>query len=395
MNKIFLTQEIGSIQRPIWRQKLNAPKNQAWIKDALDWGEKFGVKERFELANKEGTGLLQKDGEERTEEEKKRIIDISSIYVIRMLEKAGLDRVFNGEQPRTEMYDMLAKKSNGMKTAGFVNSFDANYFRKGILEGKVSIKQEGIEWFKEEFDFSKKYAERELKPCLTGPYTMTDWSYIEYYAKLHEEKGTDKFNAVKESRRDAVIDFAKDVLNPIVLEYVKQGAKVIQIDEPAASTKQHEADLVVEGINESFKGVPSDVEKAVHMCYSNYSSLFPELAESVADSYLIECTNHSVGKEFNPSQIHEEALKIIDLFKEYKMNVSIGAGLIDIHSDLIESPEIVRDRILYINKLMGNPEKVQVNPDCGLRTRRWEVAYPKLVNMVKGAELARKELNGE
>ncbi len=392
MNKVFITQEIGSIQRPIWRQKLNAEKNDVWIKDALTWGEKFGVEERFELANEKGTGLLQKNGIKRTEEEKQRIIDISSIYVIKMFESAGLDRVFNGEQPRTEMYDMLAKKTKGIKTAGFVNSFDANYFRKGILENKISITDSGVEWFKEEFDFVKKYTEKEIKPCLTGPYTMTDWSYVEFYAKSLENKDGSKLEAVKTARKNAVIDFARNVLNPIVKQYVNQNAKVIQIDEPAAATKQHEAELVVEGINESFKGVPRNIEKAVHLCYSNYSSLFPELAESAADSYLIECTNHSTGKEFNPSQIHEEALKVINLFKEYGMNVKIGAGLIDIHSDLIESPEIIKDRILFINNLMDNPENVQVNPDCGLRTRRWDVAYPKLVNMVKGAELARKEL---
>jgi 5-methyltetrahydropteroyltriglutamate--homocysteine methyltransferase len=391
MNKIFLTQEIGSIQRPIWRIKLNADANEKWIRDALDWGEKLNIKERFELANEKGTGLLQKNGSTRTQKEKQRIIDISTIYVIRMLEKAGLDRIFNGEQPRTEMYDMLARKVNGIEAAGFVNSFDANYFRKGIIQGKVSIKEEGIKWFKEELEFARKHTSKELKPCLTGPYTMTDWSYVEYYSEKQEKKFSG-LEALKKGRREAVIDFAKNVLNPIVKEYVKAGVKVIQIDEPAASTKEHEADLVVEGINETFKGVPRDVEKAVHFCYSNYSSLFPELADSVADSYLIECTNHSAGIEFNPNQIHEEALKVIELFKEYSMNVNIGAGLIDIHSDLIEPPETIRDIILYINKLIENPARVQVNPDCGLRTRKWKIAFAKLINMVKGAELARKEV---
>ena len=88
MNKTFLTQEIGSIQRPIWRQKLEAPANKEWIKSALDWGEKFGVEERHELANPSGKGLLQKDGKKRTAAEKQRIVEISSIYVIKMFEHA-------------------------------------------------------------------------------------------------------------------------------------------------------------------------------------------------------------------------------------------------------------------------------------------------------------------
>jgi len=47
----FITQEIGSIQRPLWRQKLDAPPNEEWIASALEWGEKLNVEEKNELAN--------------------------------------------------------------------------------------------------------------------------------------------------------------------------------------------------------------------------------------------------------------------------------------------------------------------------------------------------------
>jgi 5-methyltetrahydropteroyltriglutamate--homocysteine methyltransferase len=53
----------------------------------------------------------------------------------------------------------------------------------------------------------------------------------------------------------------------------------------------------------------------------------------------------------------------------------------------------VRDRVLYAADVLG-PERIEVNTDCGLRTRSWEVSYEKLVNMVEGARLAEKELNG-
>src|SRR3990172_6204165 len=120
--KAFITQEIGSIQRPAWRQKLDAKPLPEWIGEVIFWGERLGVKEKSELANPKKTGLLQKSA--RTPAEKQRIIDIASLYVIRMFESAGLDRVFNGEQPRTEMYDFLAKNTRGISTAGVLNSFD-------------------------------------------------------------------------------------------------------------------------------------------------------------------------------------------------------------------------------------------------------------------------------
>ncbi len=385
MGDIFLTQEIGSIQRPIWRLKLDAPSNDKWIKDADYWGKMFGVDEREEL-----TGLLKIDGRKRTPEKKQRIVEISSIYVIRMLEYAGLDRIFNGEQPRTEMYDTLARMVSGISQAGFVNSFDANYFKKGIIYDEIRMKKDGIKWFVDELDFVKRHAKKPVKPCFTGPYTMTDWSFIEYYRKPYESRNEKPSDVLRKAREDAVVAFAKNVLNPVSKKLVKAGASVIQIDEPAATTYENESELFTEAMNECFKGISKSVEKAIHLCYSNYHVLFPELAECKADSYLIEFTNHASPGKFRADTVNPEAFKLINLFKEYGMPVMIGVGVIDIHSDIIEKPEVVRDRIMYAAKLVGDPSKVQVNPDCGLRTRRWEVAVPKLVNMVKGTEMARK-----
>ena len=50
----------------------------------------------------------------------------------------------------------------------------------------------------------------------------------------------------------------------------------------------------------------------------------------------------------------------------------------------------IRDRILYAAKALGDPTKIYVNPDCGLRTRTREVSFDKIRSIVKGAELARK-----
>jgi len=66
--------------------------------------------------------------------------------------------------------------------------------------------------------------------------------------------------------------------------------------------------------------------------------------------------------------------------------------VLDIHSNFIESPELVRDRILYAVDVFGDPERIHVTPDCGLRTRSWDVAYAKLRNMVAGTQMARNEL---
>lgn len=384
MKGLFVTQEIGSIQRPLWRQKLDSIPDAITLKDAQDWGKRLGVNEVDEL-----TKLLQK--KRRSESDRKRIIDIASIYVIQMFNTAGLDRVYDGEQHRTEMYDTFARRTDGLETAGTLNSFDANYFKKGIIEKEVKLKKGGADFFIDEFDFISAHTSKEVKPCLTGPYTMMDWSYLEYYRNLYESKGLRGNAAIAKSRENAVLDFANNVLNPIVLKLAKNGAKVVQIDEPAASTDERDSAAFVQSINESFKGLDSGVEKAVHLCYSDYSALFPALAECKANSYLIEFTNHASPTKFRPEDVDQDTFKALKLFREYGMDVNIGVGVIDIHSDLIETPEVVRDRVLYAAKVLGDPAKVQVNPDCGLRTRRWSIAFPKLCNMVKGTELARSQ----
>ena len=53
----------------------------------------------------------------------------------------------------------------------------------------------------------------------------------------------------------------------------------------------------------------------------------------------------------------------------------------------------MRDRILHAVEVFGDPARIHVCPDCGLRTRSWDVAYQKLVNMVAGTKLAEDALN--
>lgn len=389
--KLFMTQEVGSLQRPYWLQRFGEQLDKKTLGSAVEWGKRLGVDEANELVNDSGHGLLQKSPKLITTADKERVKEIASIYAIRMQESAGLDRIFNGEQTRTEMYSFMANYINGMSRAGVLNAFDANYFIKGVIDDNVSILENGIRFFVKELGFTKSQTKREVKTCLTGSYTMADWSYLEHYIYGHEASCMNKALSLRKGREKAVMDFATEVLNPVIRELEKSGAKFIQIDEPAAATDEGESGLFVHALNASFEGLSQEVGRAVHLCYSDYSKLFPELAECKADSYLIEFTNHSSPDKFRESDVDPNTFKMLSLFKEHGMKAKIGVGVVDIHSDAIESPEKIRDEIMVVSKILGDPSLVEVNPDCGLRTRRPEIAYAKLQNMVKGAELARKE----
>ncbi len=61
------------------------------------------------------------------------------------------------------------------------------------------------------------------------------------------------------------------------------------------------------------------------------------------------------------------------------------------HIDFIEPVKLIEDRIKYAIKSIGDPEKIRVNPDCGLRTRSREVGYTKLANMTEAVRNIRKD----
>ena len=70
----------------------------------------------------------------------------------------------------------------------------------------------------------------------------------------------------------------------------------------------------------------------------------------------------------------------------------LAIGVLDIHTDFIEPAELVRDRILHAVEVFDDPARIHVIPDCGLRTRSWDIAYRKLANMIAGVALAKREL---
>jgi len=100
------------------------------------------------------------------------------------------------------------------------------------------------------------------------------------------------------------------------------------------------------------------------------------------------------SREHGTSADDRPGYEIIKRFRDLPYEPALGLGVLDIHTDFIEPPELVRDRILYAVDVFGGPERIHVTPDCGLRTRSWEVAYDKLRNMVEGVGLAEGALTG-
>ena len=374
----FLTREIGSLAKPSWRVKTfgGRPLEEADIAEAERWGARLGIADHEQLVEGLRSGSLSRD----------EIDDWAAIYAIRLLESVGLDVVYDGEQRRTEMYDHVAAFARGFEPRGTVRSFDNKYYAKAAVVESPSV--DGPQDVGE-FEFVRAHTDRSVKVPLTGAYTMEDWSYDEHYS--HEGALGGSKERRYEARRQFVSDVAANVILPNVEGLVAAGADWIQIDEPAATTKPDEVPLVVEGFNQATRGV--EAKKSMHICFSDYSALWPAVLE--LDDCLelqLEFANRDsreLGTGHDDRPGYADTLR---LFKEHGFP-NVGLGVLDIHSDFVEPVELVRDRILYAVEVLGDPQRIQVNPDCGLRTRSWDVVYEKLSNMVQGTRLAEEALN--
>lgn len=379
---LFPLQEIGSLAKPVWRiqalsGKAVSPQAYGEAKALVD---EFGIRGGDRLLQ-----LLKKQGLEP--KEKQEIKEFASALALGWQEKVGLDIVYDGEQHRTEMYDYAVKHIQNFEPRGYVRSFDNRYYLKQAVVGPVKPTEF---YHLDELKIIRKYATKPVKIPITGAYTLMDWSFDEYYVGNVKQAGRRRREVLDEARRHFGIDLAKNVLRPNIQALVDAGAHSIQIDEPAAITRPGEMDLVVDTFNESVKRLKGRF--TIHICFSDYRLMWPAVTklENCAQ-FTLEYANKD-SQEPGVKEGERPGYETIKLFKEHKTDFEVGVGVLDVHTDALETPELVRDRIVYAVKARGDPEKIYVNPDCGLRTRTWDVSRRKMEIMAKGAELARNEL---
>ncbi|MDR7518749.1 MAG: uroporphyrinogen decarboxylase family protein [Armatimonadota bacterium] len=363
--KLFPTQEIGSLAKPAWLVKATRGQkpSAADLAEIDRWAERLGIENAADLK-----ALLASEHPDR-----ERLRDWAALFAIRLEEAAGLDVVYDGEARRVEMYEYPVRRIAGFHFYGHVRSFDNKYYRKAAVVDRVRLTEP---FHLDELRFVKSVARRPVKVPITGPYTLADWSFNEYYLKTVDPGIRDLRARAYAAKRAFTLDLARDVLRPVLQALAAAGADWIQIDEPAAATHPDEVPILVEAFNEAVDGVRAKI--SIHICYSNYRALYPHLLTMRTDHLALEFKNTG---DYN----------VVQLFKEYGDRRELGLGVVDVHTDVLETPEEIRDKLLDAAAVLG-AERIWANPDCGLRTRTWEVAFAKLVNLVEGARLAREAL---
>jgi 5-methyltetrahydropteroyltriglutamate--homocysteine methyltransferase len=272
---------------------------------------------------------------------------------------AGVDIISDGEQAREDMVVYFAERFKGYSIGDWVRVFDNEYFRKPVVVGRV-------EWAKpitvELWEYASSISQgRPVKAILTGPYTMAEWSFDLHY----------------KDRRELVLDLARAIRREVE-ELVARGAKYVQIDEPALSTRpwREDAELLKEALEVIFKGI--DAKRIVHICFGRIERILPYILDYPVDQFDFEMKNSN--------------FRLLPYLKEYGFNKEIGYGVVDVHSLRVESVKEIKEAIDKLMKMdIVGPEKVYVDPDCGLKRLPRDVARAKLRNMVEAARLAREE----
>ncbi len=275
--------------------------------------------------------------------------------VVKEHEIAGVDIIWDGEMRREEMTSYFAEHIEGFTIYGEVRVWGNNYYKKPAIVDELRYKDELAVG---DFKYLKSITNKRIKVPITGPYTIVDWSFNEYY----------------KNKEEAVYALA-EVMNIELKNLVKAGADYIQLDEPAIPTHDDELEIAKNATEIVTNGVNAYI--GMHMCYGDYRKIYPEILEFKVDQLDFELAN----KKFADLKI----------FKEYDFTKDLGFGCIDVHTRRIETKEEVKESIRKAFEIV-EPKRVYVDPDCGLKLLPKRIAFEKLKVMVEATKELREEL---
>ncbi|MBR1188150.1 5-methyltetrahydropteroyltriglutamate--homocysteine S-methyltransferase [Bradyrhizobium sp. AUGA SZCCT0160] len=279
---------------------------------------------------------------------------------VRWQENIGLDVLVHGEFERNDMVQYFGEQLAGFAfTAhGWVQSYGSRYVRPPVLFGDVSRpKPMTVEWWQ----YAQSLTKRPMKAMLTGPVTILNWSFVR-----DDIPRSEACRQIALAIRDEVADLEA------------AGAGMIQIDEAALreglplrrSERKTYLDWAVDAFRICSSGVRDDTQIHTHMCYSEFNDIIDAIGAMDADVISIETSRSK--------------MELLDAFRNYRYPNEIGPGVYDIHSPRVPETAEMTD-LLKLARLRLSDAQLWINPDCGLKTRKWEEVRPALVNMVAAA----------
>ena len=283
---------------------------------------------------------------------------------VRFQEEIGLNVLVHGEFERNDMVEYFGEQLAGFAVTenGWVQSYGSRCVKPPLIYGDVSRKQlMTVAWS----TFAQSLTSKPMKGMLTGPVTILQWSFVR-----DDQPRSETCRQIAFAIRDEVADLEA------------AGIGVIQIDEPALREglpllRSEWRDYLVWAVNcfrLASSGVRDETQIHTHMCYAEFQDIIEAVGEMDADVISIETSRSQ--------------MELLDTFAHYRYRNDIGPGVYDIHSPHVPSVEEMIGLLKKASKVLS-PAQLWVNPDCGLKTRRWEEVRPALTAMVAAARAMR------
>ncbi|MBP2680251.1 MAG: metE, partial [Candidatus Krumholzibacteriota bacterium] len=275
-------------------------------------------------------------------------------------EEVGIDVFVHGESERSDMVEYFGERLSGFAFTknGWVQSYGSRCVKPPVIYGDVERPAPmTVEWSA----YAQSLTRRPVKGMLTGPVTILQWSFVR-----DDQPRSETCRQIALAIRDEVLDLEKS------------GIKVIQIDEPAMREglplRRDEwrayLDWAVESFRLTSSGVRDETQIHTHMCYSEFNEIIGAIADMDADVISIEASRSQ--------------MELLQAFKSFSYPNEIGPGVYDIHSPRVPTREEIVALLKKAVEVLA-PSQLWVNPDCGLKTRRWEEVKPSLAAIVAAA----------
>ncbi|SUE27782.1 5-methyltetrahydropteroyltriglutamate--homocysteine methyltransferase [Nocardia farcinica] len=284
--------------------------------------------------------------------------------VVALQEEIGLDVLVHGEPERNDMVQYFAEQLDGFfATAnGWVQSYGTRCVRPPILYGDVARPRPmTVAWS----TYAQSLTDKPVKGMLTGPVTILAWSYVR-----DDQPLADTARQIALAIRDETVDLQA------------AGIRIIQVDEPALrellplreADKPAYLDWAVHAFRLATSGVSDATQVHTHLCYSEFGEIIGAIARLDADVTSIEAARSH--------------MEVLDDLNAAGFDLGVGPGVYDIHSPRVPSVEEITESLQRALKAVP-PQRLWVNPDCGLKTRRTEEVVASLRNLVAAAAAVR------
>jgi len=287
--------------------------------------------------------------------------------------RAGIDVLTDGEMRRVNFIMGFYQRLDGVAPREAFRKLGLPlYDRETLYEttGRVTA-PDGLGMV-EELKFLRSRTDKPIKMPVPGPLTLRTAMILGAGYRGEDELIAD-LSAVVRKELEAL---------------QTAGCEFVQIDEPAFHESfEHDLPGATKLFNDLVKGLTMKV--ALHVCFGNnsgrprtrrtYKPLVPFLAETECSQLVLEFANREMAE--------------LDLWPEYGGDKELACGVVDQKSFYRETPEEVAERARLALEHV-KPDKLWLNPDCGLMiTPRW-IGKAKLKALVDGARMVRKELGG-